>query len=42
MFLLTQNETQSPDPRNGSLDVPHYVVSHLFVEIKLEEYLNYL
>lgn len=42
MFFLMQNDTQSPDPRNGDLDVPHYKVSHSLMEIKLREYLNYL
>jgi len=27
ILRLTQNKTQSPSPRNGYLEVPHYVVS---------------
>lgn len=41
-FCLTQNEAQSPSPSSGDLEVPHYVLSQLFMERELKEHLNYL
>lgn len=42
MFCLTQNKTRSPSPRNGDLEVPHYVVSQWFMKRELKEHINYL